>query len=590
MKTYFKEKIGNPALFTGRKKEMEYLLNWSEKTKKEISLSTAILSRRKTGKTAIMQRLYNIIFDKNEGVIPFYFEIKERDRWLGDFSEAFFVTFVFQFIAYMTRKSEYLDPLNIGYYNNALEVAKKEGFDYLASVAENIIAMRKEEKTDLIWDMIIDIPRAAAGHYNMYIVQMIDEFQFLNKYIFRDQLCKHRIENLAGSYLHTCEYKNAPLLVSGSWVGWLTRDLQKMLPGRFQFHYLENMPEEEAVAMILKYSNLEDVPMAEKTVTLMAGLTEGNPFYIGSLFRSKYPGKDFTTEKGLLETLEFETLDKEGTVRGTWMEYALYAMDESNGINAKRIVLYLSKFRKREVSRDELKQELNLEMNDSELEKKLKILVKSDIIEQGRSNFYYQGVQDNIFDKVFRGVYADEIETFDPKDLKNEYKALAEKLQEKYKSLMGQYSNFKGKFAEYLIIDNLKYRAYADRTRFKKMINGLPGDFEFAEYETVWSYSASPVHKRDIQIDIFARAGENEYSLIGEVKNRKARFSVKEAEEFVKKAEELMELEEVGKAVLFVFSINGFHKNTLEYLKKHGIAWTDNKKWLERRRYLEKSR
>ncbi|MCP4106734.1 MAG: hypothetical protein GY749_14550 [Desulfobacteraceae bacterium] len=589
MKTYFKEKIGNPALFTGRKKEMEYLLNWAEKTKKEISLSTAILSRRKTGKTAIMHRLFNILFSKNDSVVPFYFEIWETDQWLGKFAQDFFFTFIWQYIAFHSRNPEYIEYPNDD-YSKAARCAKKEGLDHLIRFIESAQHASDNGNAALLWDIARDTPRFAARYRDECIVQMIDEFQFLNKYIFRDEFCKHRIENLAGSYLHTSEYKNAPLLVSGSWVGWLTRDLEKMLPGRFQFHYLENMPEEEAVAMILKYSNLEDIPMTEKTVTLMAGLTEGNPFYISSLFRSKYPVKDFTTEKGLLETLEFETLDKEGTIKSIWMEYALYAMEESNDANAKKMVLYLCKNREREVTRKEISDKLSLEMSDSELEKKLKILVRADIIEQGSSNSEYQGVRDNIFDKIFRGVYQKEIESFDTKEITNEYKALAEKLQKKHKSLMGQYSNFKGKFAEYLIIDNLKYRAYANRTRFQKMINGMPKDFEFTEYETVWSYSASPIHKRDIQVDIFARAGENEYSLIGEVKNRKAKFSVKEAKEFVKKAEELMELEELGKAVLFVFSINGFHKNTLEYLKKHGIAWTDNKKWLERRKSAEKSR
>jgi len=582
LKTYLIEKIGNPELFTGRKREMEYLLNWAEKSKREISQSTAILSRRKTGKTAIMQRLFNIIFGKNDGVIPFYYEIKETDQWLGDFSEEFFLTFIFQFIACMTQKSEYLDPAYIGSYQEALEIAQKEGFDYLAFLTKKIITMRKEDKIDRIWDMVIDSPRITAAHYNVHVVQMIDEFQFFNRYIFRDKFCTHRIDNLAGSYLHTCEYKKAPMLVSGSWVGWLTRDLQKMLPGRFQFHYIENIPEDEAVEMILKYSFLENIPLTEKTVSLMAGLTEGNPFYISSLFRSKYPGKDFTTEKALLKTLEFETLHKEGSIRGSWMEYSLYAMDEANNINAKKIVLYLCKNREREVTRKEIKEKLNLEMSDSELEKKLKILIKADIIEQGRGNFFYQGVQDNIFDKIFRGVYADEIEALEPEELTNEYKALSEKLQQNNKRLMGEYSHFKGKFAEYRIIDNLRYRAKENQKRFKKMINNLPKDFKFAEYESVWSYSASPIHKRDIQIDILARAKDDEYSFIGEVKHRKAKFSVKEAEAFIKKAGELMELEEIKKAVLFVFSVNGFHKNTLEYINKHKIAWTDDKHWLER--------
>ena len=72
MRVYLKEKIGNPDLFTGRKKELAFFQKWIEGTKKEISKSTAILSRRKTGKTAILQRLYNLTFERNDGVIPFY--------------------------------------------------------------------------------------------------------------------------------------------------------------------------------------------------------------------------------------------------------------------------------------------------------------------------------------------------------------------------------------------------------------------------------------------------------------------------------------------------------------------------------------
>ncbi len=90
MKIYFEEKIGNPELFTGRKKELAYFLNWTDRIKRKISMSSAILSRRKTGKTAFMQRLYNITFHRNDKVIPFYYEIRETDQWLLDFSRNFF--------------------------------------------------------------------------------------------------------------------------------------------------------------------------------------------------------------------------------------------------------------------------------------------------------------------------------------------------------------------------------------------------------------------------------------------------------------------------------------------------------------------
>ncbi len=581
MKVWLEEKIGNPDLFTGRKKELGYFLRWTEQTKRKISQSTAILSRRKTGKTVLLQRLFNITFEKNDCVVPFYFEIRESDQWIGDFAREFFLTFVYQYIAFRTRKAEYF-LYSKENYSQADKIARKEKIDYLVRFISDAESADKNGNADSLWNMVRDAPRMVAQHTDERILQIIDEFQFLNRFIFWDREKKRRAHNLAGSYLHTCEYKNAPLLVSGSWVGWLARDLLRMLPGRFQFHYLENIPEDEAAEMILKYSHLENVPVSEETVPLIAGITEGNPFYIGSLFRSRFPGRNLATEKGVLETLEFETLDREGGIRGTWMEYAGYAMGESNDVHAKRIVLYLSKHREREVTRHELRERLGLEMSDSDLEKKLKILVRADIIEQGSSNSDYQGVPDNIFDKVFRGIYQKEIEAFDPKDVTDEYRRLVRSLEKSNRRLLGEYSHYKGKFAEYLIIDNLRYRAHGNQRLFKNMMRSLPAGFRFAEYRTVWSYSASPVHQRDIQIDIFARAEKNEHSLIGEVKNRKAKFSVKEAEAFREKAGELMKLENVDKAVLFVFSVSGFFKNTLVYLKKHGIAWTSDKRWLDK--------
>jgi hypothetical protein len=89
--------------------------------------------------------------------------------------------------------------------------------------------------------------------------------------------------------------------------------------------------------------------------------------------------------------------------------------------HAKNIVLHLSKHRDRELTRQELLYELELEMTDEELEKKLKSLVKADIIQQGQTNYDYRGVGDNIFDKVFRGVYEKEIREFDVKVIKKEY-------------------------------------------------------------------------------------------------------------------------------------------------------------------------
>ncbi len=579
MQTYLKERIGNPELFTGRKKELAYFLDWIDRTKREVSQSTAILSRRKTGKTALLQRLYNLTFHKNDGVVPFYFEIRETSKWLRDFARDFFLSFVFQYIAFRSRDLKYFRYPKDN-YSVAVKAAQDENLEHLLIFIENARFADENGHTDDLWDMARDTPRMVAECLDERVVQMIDEFQFINRFIFRDQLCKNCIKDLAGSYLHTCEYKNAPMLVTGSWVGWLTDDLNRLLPGRFLKDPIRNLPEDESLEMIYKYSLIDKIPVSEKTVWLIAHLTEGNPFYISTLFRSKYPGKDLTTDEGVRKTLEFETLNIDANINATWMEYLDSAFSRINDAHAKDMVLYLSKNRHRYVRRKELKEKLNLDITDTELEKKFRALYRADIIEEEYGR--YRGVQDNIFAKVFRRAYSDDIDNFVTEKAPNEYKALFEKLQEKYDRLKGKYSRYKGAFAEFMIIHHLSSDAFRDNEQYKSAMENLPDDFRFAEYLRVWSYHSPPLHEPEFQVDIFAKAKQGGYSLIGEIKNRRAKFSVREAGEFVKKAEELMKLEKIDRAVLFVFSVSGFFKNTLAYLKKHGIAWTSDRRWLEK--------
>ncbi|MBF0103277.1 MAG: hypothetical protein HQK77_20445 [Desulfobacterales bacterium] len=578
MRIYLEEKIGNPDLFTGRKRELKELLQWTTKIKQKLSPSRALMSRRKTGKTALLQRFYNLVFEANDGVIPFYYEVREENQWAIEFCEDFFTKFILHYIAFKSRKYEYL---NIKLpFDNLIKIAKDESQVHLIDMICNVKALIKDESISLLWHAVRDAPRSIAEMNDDRVLQMVDEFQYLNRKIFRDRQCQNRISDFAQPYMSTAEYKNAPLLISGSWVGLLMYDVIKM-PGRFRITFLENIPEDEALEMILNYSIQEDIPVSEETAQFIASLSEGNPFYISEIMRSSTPNKDLTTQEGVLKTLEFETLNKRGSIRGTWMEYIQYAFSTVNEIHAKNIVLYLCKNKHREVSRKELREALKLTMPENELEKKLDALVQADIIEEGRSHFYFQGVQDNIFDKVFRGRYADEITTFDPKEIANEYKALFEQYKTKYKQLDGQFSHYKGMFAEFMIIKQLMYQAYKYNDIYLSWMHNLPADFKFTEYKSVWSYKSAPIHQRDIQIDVFARAKAGEYSLIGEVKNRQEnKFSLDEAMRFKEKAEILMQLEKVEKAVLFVFCKCGFSEEVLKYVEAQGIAWTDESKWI----------
>jgi hypothetical protein len=581
-----KERIGKPELFTGRKKELTYFLKWITDIKEEKSQSTAMLARRKMGKTAIMERLFNITFYKNNGVIPFYYEVKETKMWVVDFCKDFFLTFIYHYIAFKSRNPQYLRPESRSDFEVAAQIAKKEGLDYLVGIIKDAAHAVAHQEIDILWEIARDAPQTIAFRRKEFIVQMIDEFQFLNAMIYRDKDAKILADTLAGGYLSTAESKVAPLLVSGSWVGWLMKELNDMLPSRFRYKYLKNMPENEASEMLYKYSGFFEVPVTEETAYLLIGLTQGSPFYISAVIRSDCPGKDLTTIDGLTRTLEFETLDDEGIIKSTWMEYISRSFPQINDRNAKNIVLHLSKHRDRELTRQDILDELKLDMTDGELEKKLKALVKSDIISQGQTNYDYRGVGDNIFDKVFRGVYEKEIREFDVKIIGKEYREAFENLKKQYNSLMGKYNYREGYFAEYLILDRLRLHARKNNELFKSITRYLPGDFNFCDYSQVWKYDSSPGYARKFSVDIFARArSSDDYSIIGEVKSREVKkFSKDEAVDFLGKFEEIKKVENLARAVGFIFSRSGFTKEAEAYCQEKGIACSEDERWLESRK------
>jgi len=156
MEIYLEEKIGNPDLFTGRQKELKSMLKWVDMTKARLARSAVILSRRKTGKTALLHRLFNIVFHQNESVIPFYYEIEEYDQWIVSFSKDYFLTFIFQYIAFKTRKKEYLtSKFNFKTFDKALEFARKENLLYLIDHIECVKSQVIEEDEKNIFQYYI---------------------------------------------------------------------------------------------------------------------------------------------------------------------------------------------------------------------------------------------------------------------------------------------------------------------------------------------------------------------------------------------------------------------------------------------------
>ncbi|HNW47947.1 MAG TPA: hypothetical protein PKN02_11190, partial [Thermotogota bacterium] len=230
------EQIGNTELFVGRKKEFDYFLgDWYDYLVNNMAQSQAIVARRKKGKTAFLQRLFNILWSCPEtGVIPFYYVIQDKPVTLSGFAEDFFTQFMWQYLSFRDRKEEYLS-YPIGFEKLAPLV---EGDKHLTDAYETMAIKKKEDDWDGMWNTASRLPAALATVKKMKIVQIIDEFQNINTYIVDER--RNTIGSLSGTYLDLGEKREAPLIISGSEVHGLL-EIVRRLTARFEENVLENL-------------------------------------------------------------------------------------------------------------------------------------------------------------------------------------------------------------------------------------------------------------------------------------------------------------------------------------------------------------
>ena len=543
------EKIGNPGLFVGRKEEFDFFLgDWYRNLEGNFAQNQAILSRRKKGKTSFMQRLFNILWsaclEKKTGelsVIPFYFSIRDSDQTLGIFATDFFTEFVKAYLSYANK-----DRLFLLHNNSFEEIGKiiqdKEIKDLYTTMAGYV----KENNWYFMWKTASEAPATIGRLKGVKIVQIIDEFQYINDYIY-DKNGK-KIDNMSGTYMHVSEMREAPLIISGSEVHWLL-NIVRSLTGRFQTYTLDNLPEGEAKEAITRYATFTETKINRQSLEKIWELTRGDPLYIKALFISRYnKKKDYTHDENIIAVYEKEI--SEGEIYTTWMIYMLNTFDVVNKINSKRIMLYLFNAGK-EKTRAEIIQDLNLPYTDEEAEKKLNALIAGDLISQGETAYDYKITQDKTYELVFRRVYQKEIDHFIPD------------IQKEIRKMMGKDNCIKGKFQEFLIKEKLK-------KPFK--LNELT---ENGENITI--------HPEKIEERIFKKIGLKTYEIdllittkkptktkiYIDIKNKKEKYGKRDSDRWISLTNTLKK--EEPKSLFMAYSKSGYTKGTKEKLKENGI-------------------
>ena len=534
------ELIGNTELFVGRKKEFDFFLGvWYNRLIGNIAQSQAIVARRKKGKTAFLQRLFNILWSCPEtGVIPFYFSFKDFNTTLAEFAKSFFATFTNHYLSFLEKNVEYLqNPYSFELLDTLIEKVPELSRHY-----ESIKRFKAANEWGLMWEVASRAPFETAVTQKIKIVQILDEFQNINEYVYdyRGQ----KIDTLSGTYLDLAEKKEAPLIISGSEVHGLL-EIVRRLTARIEENVLENLPEEEAKETIWKYAEIFHTKIDDVGVDKLWNLTGGDPLYIKALFSSKHNTKnDYVQEDNIIEVYTQEITS--GLIFKTWGEYIAKIFVEVNKRNAKRLLLYLFQAGE-ERTRAQIIKDLNLDMTDADLETKLQKLIKADLISQGETNFDYKIAKDKTYELVFRRLYQKEIDYFVP-DIKKELR------QE-----MGRTSYEKGKFREYLVRERIK-KPFNLKDLAENGIDLTIKPKTILERETV------KVGLRDREIDLIVKGN---VELWIDVKDTKGKYGKREADRWIEIKQAIGE--KSPKTLFATYSQNRYTAAAKELLVSNGV-------------------
>lgn len=565
------EKIGPPELLVGRVEEFQSFHKWLDNIPRLLSQSRVILARRKSGKTAFVQRIFNELWSQHGQVIPFFFEIEEAPIWYPDFAIKYYRTFASHFISFRERNPTLVQNLlsldeirQYGLANNLKEMVDD---------ATAFLAYRHGESAGLLWRAACSAPHRYAATYNIRFLVILDEFQYIEQYIYtNEQMTGNPLKGMAGSYHALSESKVAPMLVTGSYIGILLQIMTEYLEaGRLAITRFEPyLTPEEGLLAVYKYAEVYREPITNQTAQQINTLCMSDPFFISQVILSQVKGKDLTTTDGVIRAVDYEISNRNSMMSKTWAEYIWLTMKRVNGgHHTKQLMLFLSKHADRYWTVRELKEKLGIELSENELYERLVLLTESDMIEQGESDIQFRGLQDGTLKLILRSRYEQEIEGFEP-DLKDEFKTKLIALRQDNRRLQGERNHLAGMLAEHLLAIEFRARKHF---RLSAYFSGGRDDRPFNVIEVLERVPFPRPDNKGEEIDVLAKTDDGRVLMV-EVRKRQERTGLETVQDLHDNA--LAYAQQFGITVLPAFlSLGGFTKAAKEFCEANGIGMAE---------------
>ncbi|MEM7537465.1 MAG: restriction endonuclease, partial [Chloroflexota bacterium] len=571
-------------LLVGRKKEFASFDKWTSKIPNELSKSRVILARRKSGKTSFVQRIFNQLWSQNSTVIPFYFDIKDRETWYPNFAVEYYRAFASQYISFLERDGELVSRrLTL---EQIRTYGKETGNRYLVHDVESLWDDEKKGYYDSMWTTACEAPHSHAsvsgldstinnGRKYRFLV-ILDEFQNIANYVYRDEACANRpMHSMPGSFHSLSESKVAPMLVTGSYPGILLDIMANYLEaGRLSIFRMKPFLEpKHGLEAVYRYAQMHNEPIQDETAEYINELCMSDPFLISCVISNEMEDKDLTKRKGVIKTVNYELSNFESEMSKTWNEYLRRTFERTNGTITKKLMLFLNKNSEQDYRPSDLKTELNLTLSEEEIYERLEVLMASDVIRQGVSAFRFRGLEDGTLNLILRNHFEEEIDGVRP-DFIGEFEAQLKAERAETNKWRGLANDFKGRLAEMKMAFVFRGKQQAGQPiNLADYFTNITDTHPLTIVSVMERISHRMLNGDGEEIDIIAKADDGRVVMV-EVRDRKDKTGTKPVMGLQTNA--LDYAAQYGVTVLPAFlSLSGFTEEATAFCQANGIGMAE---------------
>ncbi|MEM7533284.1 MAG: AsnC family protein [Chloroflexota bacterium] len=564
--------------FVNRQEHLDYFWKWGNNIPAPGNSSVAFAGLRRTGKTAILHRVFNRLFNEQDVVIPVFITFEQylyRPKMITirEFAVHYFTSYVRSYLAFTYRRPDlHQTQANLSELQKLAEEMQDKVVLPLIANYDLQVADKSNPfgATDLAaW--LINMPKGQAAIREMPTAVFIDEFQILADVHDPDN---DRVVPLTNYYQKPSESMVAPMVVSGSSVSILFgRATGGALSGRLRYRFLDPLDPSFAMLLVTRLCQHRNIPVDYVFAYAILQLTQGYPYAIESLVNSESPAAEhYPNINALDEVVRFELIHPRGQLFKHYNEeFHKYSKLLNDGQTTKKVMFWATQYPEQRIPVKEVAAKIGVK--PQEVQESLQKLEELDIVHRV-SLSVFEGPTEPMLRRFITYQYDFEIQ-----ELAKEQ--AAKNIELEVRSELRRMTNIMGHFAE--IVVGAVMKGFDGRI--------LDGPSYFSTSAPV---PVPNIHKIENRWGVIEGGDQKELDLIGEyqgydeeaevftrnawfvqVKYRNNKVTSTDVQRFFEQIHAIKDVRGYDEVTPWYVSKAGYFEPAKKLLEEEGIYYTD---------------